>query len=481
MSICLAMLVKNEEKNVARAVCSVLGLIDKWCIVDTGSTDKTREVVDKCLGDVRGSWHERPWERFDINRTELLKLAAKEKTDYILMMDADEEFIEVGELPTLTLDAYDLRYTGNTDYAQPRIIKADLDWSFEGVAHSYLKCKRNITRKVLDSPKVMHHGNARHGKEKFKRDRKLLEKAHLENPADARTVFYLAQTYRDLGMANAAISFYRQRAEMGGWAEEAWFARYQLGCLLCKHTSFEKGAAELLAAYRQRPTRIEPLRALAASANAVADKAPYPKDVLFINRSLYRQPLPASKLQPVDSLPKLKLPADNGWSLPEDFYGYLAALIRKHRPKMIVECGSGPSTAFLAAMQREHSGRVVAVEHLPEFAQRTQRILDDNGLKADLRLCPLDQVESWQWYALQDIPEKIGMLLVDGPPAASGHLARYPALPILNKHLIKGAPIVLDDVSRPDEIETVRRWQDEYSLKAEIITHSKCEAALMYK
>src|SRR5579862_1247922 len=45
--ICLAMIVRNEEKNMVRLLDSVKPIIDMISIDDTGSEDKTIEVIEK--------------------------------------------------------------------------------------------------------------------------------------------------------------------------------------------------------------------------------------------------------------------------------------------------------------------------------------------------------------------------------------------------------------------------------------------------
>ena len=47
--ICLNMIVKNESKIIERCIKSVYHLIDTWCIVDTGSTDGTQEIIKNLL------------------------------------------------------------------------------------------------------------------------------------------------------------------------------------------------------------------------------------------------------------------------------------------------------------------------------------------------------------------------------------------------------------------------------------------------
>lgn len=45
-TISLCMIVKNEEENMAKCLNSIVDLVDE-VVVDTGSTDKTKEIAGK--------------------------------------------------------------------------------------------------------------------------------------------------------------------------------------------------------------------------------------------------------------------------------------------------------------------------------------------------------------------------------------------------------------------------------------------------
>ena len=52
--ICLNMIVKNESRIIKRCLDSILPLIDSYCIIDTGSTDGTQEIILETLKDLPG-------------------------------------------------------------------------------------------------------------------------------------------------------------------------------------------------------------------------------------------------------------------------------------------------------------------------------------------------------------------------------------------------------------------------------------------
>lgn len=173
--------------------------------------------------------------------------------------------------------------------------------------------------------------------------------------------------------------------------------------------------------------------------------------------------------------PTAPLPRVDGWAMEPTTLLTLVDLVARHRPARVVECGSGTSTVWLAhAVRRIGRGSVVALEHDDGYAERTRRLLDDHQLgdRASVVHAPLAPVETprgaMPWYSVD--PATLGtidLLVVDGPPGATGELARYPALPVLSTHLAPGARILLDDAHRPDETAAVDAWRQSWPVTVE--------------
>ena len=86
-TVSLCMIVRNEEKVLARCLDSVRGIADEICITDTGSTDKTREIAQKY-----GTVQVFPWcDDFAAARNFSF---AQARMDYTLWLDADDVILE---------------------------------------------------------------------------------------------------------------------------------------------------------------------------------------------------------------------------------------------------------------------------------------------------------------------------------------------------------------------------------------------------
>ena len=302
--ICLNMIVRNEAPVIERCLASVKPWIDHWVIVDTGSTDGTQQAVRSIMEGISGTLHERPWRDFSHNRNEALQLA-QHAADYLLFIDADETLAMPAGFrwPALGGDAYRFQCEyANVRYQRNALVATRLPWRWCGVLHEYLDCSEPHAWQAMPGPTILvnHDGARARDPRTYLRDIEVLERALADEPGNGRYVFYLAQSLRDAGQLAASRERYLQRAAMGGWEEERWYAQFRAAQLHeLTGASPQQVREGYLAAFQARPTRAEPLYELAryhrehgefALAHLFAQQAaalPEPADALFVDTTVY--------------------------------------------------------------------------------------------------------------------------------------------------------------------------------------------------
>jgi len=168
----------------------------------------------------------------------------------------------------------------------------------------------------------------------------------------------------------------------------------------------------------------------------------------------------------------------HNWAMNPFLGKVLAQVITRYEPDHIVECGSGTSTVFMAHLLKKmnSTGVVTALEHHPAYAEKTRQLIEDHGLKetAEVLKAPLEEKDvdgkSLSWYGVspgQFEEKSIDLLVVDGPPEATGPLARYPAVFVLRSCLSDDCVVVMDDGKREDEQQAARRWAEVLDAKIE--------------
>ena len=305
-TVCLCMIVKDEAHVIARCLASARPVIDRWLVVDTGSTDGTQAIVREAMAGVPGEVVERPWVDFGHNRSEALALA-RSKADYSLIIDADDVFeMPAGfAMPELDADSYtiDIDY-GVTTYRRPQLVSNALEWRYRGVLHEFIEGPGSSTSGHLQfRMRINHEGRRSTRSDTYAKDAAILAAA-LETETDpflvSRYTFYLAQSYRDCGRHQESLDAYLRRAELGFWPEEIYVSLYEAGRRM---EALGRPADEILAAYARAmeatTTRVEAAHAACrfcrhhnrfAEGHAIA--APYldlpaPPDGLFVETWIY--------------------------------------------------------------------------------------------------------------------------------------------------------------------------------------------------
>jgi hypothetical protein len=294
MTYGLVAIVKNEVERIAPMLGSARQYISSWTILDTGSEDGTPALVLGAMGDIDGTLGSTEFINFGQARSEAFA-QARGTADWLLALDADMT-VEIDDdfEPDPAIDCYMIRMgSGDFVYRLPLLLRGDLPWESRGPVHEYTCLPdrpyvSDFTNKVRVS--VRMDGSS---PEKSRWHATLLE-AHLADHADdARSVFYLAQTYADLGDPRA-VATYERRLKLGGWAEETFYAAYRYARLL---PTWPARMLALTKAWELRPGRLEApyelarefnLRGLHQAAYRFASLPVEPtNDILFVHAGVW--------------------------------------------------------------------------------------------------------------------------------------------------------------------------------------------------
>lgn len=228
--ISLCMIVKNEEEVLRECLSSVKEIVDEIIIVDTGSTDKTKEIAREFTDKVIDfEWID----DFSAARNFAFSHATK---DFIFWMDADDillkedqdKFKKLKEELNESVDTVSMLYhIAFDDYGNPqfsfrrnRLVKRSNNFKWKGAVHEYLE----FGGRVIKSDVAIRHRKKDKKNVNVQSDRNLkiyenrLRKGEEFTPRDT---FYYANELRDHRQFEAAIQFYQKFIDMEqGWVED---------------------------------------------------------------------------------------------------------------------------------------------------------------------------------------------------------------------------------------------------------------------
>lgn len=225
LSACV--IVKDEEKNIGQWLQCMGKLADEIIVVDTGSTDATREIVKKS----GASLYDFPWQQdFAAAKNHAL---SKAKGKWIAFLDADEYFSEqsMQRIPMVlkeldpqvkvagimcrlvNIDVQDKdKFIGAT--VQVRLFRNLSSLRYQGRIHEALTIPKNRTVELVREIEIIHTGySASVVQRKLRRNLELLQQkiTDNDNQPTARDCRYLMDCYYGLADYPKAVE-YAERA-----------------------------------------------------------------------------------------------------------------------------------------------------------------------------------------------------------------------------------------------------------------------------
>jgi beta-1,4-mannosyl-glycoprotein beta-1,4-N-acetylglucosaminyltransferase len=269
------MIVKNEShiiKDTLEKLCQKINF-SYWVICDTGSTDNTKEIIRLFFAskNIPGELHENKWLNFADNRTLALQYAYK-KTDLLLVFDADDEIVGDIQMPKvgdIKFDEYHLKFGSHigTSYTRVLLINNNKKFVYKSVIHEYICCieSQTNTNTVIEGNYYVvsgRSGNRNKDPDKYLKDAKILEEAHAEaliknDPLYRRYAFYCANSYKDYGLFEEAIKWYKITLGQDNWEQEKYVSCLNIYECYEKINQKETGFFYLVKAFNYDPERVE--------------------------------------------------------------------------------------------------------------------------------------------------------------------------------------------------------------------------------
>ncbi len=333
--LALNFICKDEEKVIERMLNSSSGILDLIVAVDTGSTDRTIELIKKFGEDKNIPTYvfERPFDTFDKSRNfamdklrDVVKEIGWNSNDvWGMWYDCDEQLVVSDKFDKnqLNKDLFMINtYISQMKYTRNTFFRVSKPFRWYGVVHEFIICDdKNITSGLAENihVNVSMDGASWQGdiSKKYLSHAHKLEEYISSDRTDPRQIFYTAQSYHDSASIpdnreeneerlRRSLKYYRERvSRTDGYAEEIYYSQYRIGTIMrVIEEPWNLTHQECLKAYSMDPLRGESIKTIIDYYLQVGEwnlaylytkfavenfhgKNPYPTRLLFVDESLY--------------------------------------------------------------------------------------------------------------------------------------------------------------------------------------------------
>jgi glycosyltransferase involved in cell wall biosynthesis len=264
----------DEAPHLKRCLESIKGHVDGIFlqINHTESQKPSKEVVDIAKRYTKNIKIERWRNNFAYARNANFAQVPSDY-DWILYLDADDtvdkpkkirDVCEAsGQYDSVYVDyEYDHDEQGNplTVHMVARLVKNNGAHKWKGSIHETLVEQRSATQGMTKDFMVIHHADAKRTQQSYDRNIKMLEKqieTEQKDP-DPRTFYYLASTYMDCGMNDAAKQLFNDYLTMSGWDQERCVAETKLGRMFLGEGDRSEAKKHFMLAIGEDPDNPDP-------------------------------------------------------------------------------------------------------------------------------------------------------------------------------------------------------------------------------
>ena len=217
----LCIMVKNGGEEFVSMLESNLPYIDRWTILDTGSTDDTVENVRRIMSNKPGALYQEPFINFGASRNRCLELAGTSCTYNVML---DDTYHLKGDIRAFLksirgdqfADSFST-YITVTDltYASNRVFKSKRNLKYKYAIHEVIQEENNVNVLIpIQMASIEDKQSEKLGARTTARkhqDLVMLQQEIDANPDDPRPYYYMAQTYSGMENAEKAYEWFLKR------------------------------------------------------------------------------------------------------------------------------------------------------------------------------------------------------------------------------------------------------------------------------
>lgn len=263
ITISLCMIVKNEEAVLSRCLESVKDIVEEIIIIDTGSTDKTKEIAYHYTEKV----YDFKWvDDFSKARNYSFSKATK---DYQMWLDADDVITDENKQKILKLkeqldpniDIVTFKYNTHFDKdnnpiltsTRGRLFKRKGHYLWNDPIHEYIELKGNVY--YANNIFIDHKKEAEYTDRNLKIYQNQIKNGKKLSP---RSKYYFARELKDHKRYKEAIFYFEQFLEENlGWVEDNIAACYNLALCYKFLDNKEKVLTSLIRSFEYDAPRAE--------------------------------------------------------------------------------------------------------------------------------------------------------------------------------------------------------------------------------
>jgi glycosyltransferase involved in cell wall biosynthesis len=263
MKLSAALIVRNEEYTLERCLQSIKNEVDEIIIVDTGSSDRTREIAGRYTDHV----YDFEW-RKDFAAARKFSFA-QATGDWVFWVDADDVVLNSAKIRNSLLDAapeingfYWKYVVGQDRYGnstcelwRERCVRNDGSFQWVGRVHEVLvsvkTCQmlRNNDVTVLHLPHVPGRLRDPH------RNLEILKEEYELNrlKPEPRLLLYLGNEYAGLGELKLALEFLERYCQVANWDEEKYLCELKIADIFRRLNKYQEAIDVALHALKTCP------------------------------------------------------------------------------------------------------------------------------------------------------------------------------------------------------------------------------------